>query len=588
MNESIDLHIPRQYFHKAKRPCMIGDANDRLELFLLLRSLPQEWTATIKTTTRRGYSHLMEISHLIRLGRGPMHCQLICSLYFEITFHQFALFLPDNWIVQRDALPTPILQSDKPGYEWRLRFMLSEGLADLARPASGLISHPYYRLSSWLSVLAGRAEVPPAVLSGLTPHKRALAFRIAKNRRDRQLFMKTLTKLIGGSVKVLISSTPDTKMERISEGKFLYAATGIFPWAVDLLSRAPNCLMLDATFKCCRPYTLAILHAVFANESIPIALGLAPTETAESYERLYGHLREILLKFPPSIREKLPQSIHIEELPGPDPRVLREFEYADGGDSPDLPIRDPEAREEEQAVEEAVEGETPAEEAVEGDDTSMQEDPNGIFLALLASLPLLTDQGTAIRSLTKKYNLIWRLCHRHIIESVGASGPIGLWVAHILRCYSLEEYRRICVLVRQQAETFKHTYRRDSPAYLTLRRLLGELHDDHPLSDPKTWALWERLGCPRTTNAIESVHGHLNHDTRGMRDFMERLTRVVQHLRRRYDTRNQWRDRSLLRNLYQCFPPSPHQDTESAAKETFFRAMHNAQDLTGPIRRQFP
>jgi hypothetical protein len=52
--------------------------------------------------------------------------------------------------------------------------------------------------------------------------------------------------------------------------------------------------MTDSTFRSCKPYTLAILHLIFANESIPIGFGLSPSETAVSYIKLYDHIHEEL------------------------------------------------------------------------------------------------------------------------------------------------------------------------------------------------------------------------------------------------------------------------------------------------------
>jgi hypothetical protein len=43
-----------------------------------------------------------------------------------------------------------------------------------------------------------------------------------------------------------------------------------------------------------KPYVLEILQAIFCNESIPLGLGVTPTETSASYRRIYDHLVEIL------------------------------------------------------------------------------------------------------------------------------------------------------------------------------------------------------------------------------------------------------------------------------------------------------
>jgi hypothetical protein len=98
-------------------------------------------------------------------------------------------------------------------------------------------------------------------------------------------------------------------MEIIGSGPSFYRLTAIFPWAIDLLSRRPNCLMMDGTFHCCRPYVRIVLHAIFANESIPIAFALSPSETTDYYVPLYHQSSDVLEQFCESIRGLLPSSI---------------------------------------------------------------------------------------------------------------------------------------------------------------------------------------------------------------------------------------------------------------------------------------
>jgi hypothetical protein len=50
----------------------------------------------------------------------------------------------------------------------------------------------------------------------------------------------------------------------------------------------------SATFQILAPYILEILHVIWANESIPIAIAVFPTETLQSYDLLYSHVRDVL------------------------------------------------------------------------------------------------------------------------------------------------------------------------------------------------------------------------------------------------------------------------------------------------------
>jgi hypothetical protein len=162
------------------------------------------------------------------------------------------------------------------------------------------------------------------------------------------------------------------------------------------------------------------LHAIFANESLPIAFALSSSETTDSYVRLYHHLSEVLERFPESIGEPLPSLIETHDVvfvEGQWPHTIDPNEedvgdmpeggsFEDGGDVAE-PEEDPMLSDDEQ----------------EARDELMSEPGRhpGVW-DFLASIPLITDQGTALRSFVKRFRLNWKLCHRHIVESVGANG----------------------------------------------------------------------------------------------------------------------------------------------------------------------
>jgi hypothetical protein len=84
--------------------------------------------------------------------------------------------------------------------------------------------------------------------------------------------------------------------------QFLYGFVCVFPWVLDILRQA-RCLMTDTTFKSLRPYTLSILLAIIANESVPIAFSVSPTETTGSYARIFDLIDEIIAN-PHSVSER--------------------------------------------------------------------------------------------------------------------------------------------------------------------------------------------------------------------------------------------------------------------------------------------
>jgi hypothetical protein len=104
-----------------------------------------------------------------------------------------------------------------------------------------------------------------------------------------------LEKLCRGWARFYFRLGDDSALVNLSPNSQLFGLTWIFPCARSFLKAVrPNCFELDGTFESLDPYTLEIFQAVVANESVPIGLGIAPTETAASFDRLYGHLVDVL------------------------------------------------------------------------------------------------------------------------------------------------------------------------------------------------------------------------------------------------------------------------------------------------------
>jgi hypothetical protein len=208
-------------------------------------------------------------------------------------------------------------------------------------------------------------------------------------------------------------------------------------------------------------------------------------------------------------------------------------------------------------------------------------------LDLLLGIPILTDQGSALKVLVKEFGLKWKLCHRHILENMGANSRIGRWAGRILRCFSPRQYRRTRKMIQDEMKSYQ--FDETDAAFKNLKRLLGELSDDEPLSDIRCWALFWRVGCPRTTNSAESVNGHLNGQIREGEDFVARVLSVANHFIVRYQSRNTWRNRALKRNRTRCFADR-NDPGYCAAEELWYRHLHDVvdKDLTARLADQFP
>jgi hypothetical protein len=418
--------------------------------------------------------------------------------------------------------------------------------------------------------------------------------------------LETLCSLTGASIKCHAVKTPrGAKLEKVS-GFWLHTMTVVFPWAVDLLKQNPQCAMTDSTFRSCKPYTLAILHLIFANESIPIRFAISPSETAKSYIKLYDHINEEI-----KIVEGGKQGeVQVDTADGNQPWVLSAeteeaaVEEEDWGElaEPEEPEPSPAAGTAPLApTAEASSGDAePAVAAVEAllaeassDDPSPEEPRRSSARleeprTLLTKLPIVTDQGTALQAFVGHFNLEWKLCHRHIIESIGAKGRLTDYVCRILRCFSPEQYAATCETINEEMKG-KEEALKDMDGYQSLMRWLGKLHDNHPLAAIEHWALWLRLRCPRTTNSAEAVNGRLNKEKLNQKDFVDRVFGVGKHFLTRYNSRFTWRDRALTRNRFKCWPDNPQSPDCSSAKTHFYRALHRVSDgATLPARKEAP
>jgi hypothetical protein len=449
----------------------------------------------------------------------------------------------------------------------------------------------------------GKELVPAAINMFVLPEFfRSLNRRTTtdQNRRD---FLRVLANLTNGSIRFQATKDKVGKhQKRLNNDLRLYSMTVVFPWATDLLHQNPSCAMTDSTFKSCKPYTLAILHLIFANESVPIGFALSPSETADSYIQLYDHIHRALgtaaRNFPPE------QVNPAASSPGTDPWdgaaeatgaadcAPEEEDLCESSGEPEAPdtpppgspgmpppgspgIPPPGSPDTPPPGSPGIPPRGPPASA-EGDWADAQRLRLRNERTLLTRLPILTDQGSALEKFVAHFQLDWKLCHRHIIESVGAKCRLTDFVCRILRCFSVEEYQETRESILEEIKG-REEHLSQVQGWKSLQRLLGLLEDKHPLSFMSTWALWERLGCPRTTNSAESVNGRLNKDTAGVRSFVERVFIVVQHFLCRYNSRFSWSNRAVSRNRLKCWP-APNATWSSPGKTRFYRALHWVKD----------
>lgn len=195
---------------------------------------------------------------------------------------------------------------------------------------------------------------------------------------------------------------------------------------------------------------------------------------------------------------------------------------------------------------------------------------------ILKRIPLLSDQGLALKSLAKDRGLTWFLCHRHLIENAGASSIGGDWMRRLLAAGDLSEAQQVAAAIRAEMSAIGldrtvHLFRRATSHGFLMTMLFAVEHNQEGLLT--LWARWKRLGCPTTTNAGESIHAQLNLATRFARSFYSRLSAVKEYLWVRFLDRNskERRDRRSVNKW--CSDKMRAKVT--AANWTFYMWLHS-------------
>jgi hypothetical protein len=322
-----------------------------------------------------------------------------------------------------------------------------------------------------------------------------------------------------GWVRVWTTQKKARRVPALNDDANVFGLTWILPWAVHVLTAlVATCAITDATFRIMKPYACEILNIVIANETIPIAISVFPTETLESYLRMYDHVEEVLTA-------------------------------------------------------------------------------HGANPQLLTNLRLVSDQHPSLKALVKRKNLVWKLCHRHLIENAGAGSTIGEFVRRLLECSSYEEALRVKRVINLEIDETERLYRREirsSQAYEKLQPYFDDLEDpDSP--HLAMWARWERLGCPTTTNGAESVHAQLNREVGLSRSFPNRVQVLQTHAWRRFNRRNSQKRRwkRSVNQYHQMMPPGFQHPTSGFAQGwwDFYRALHSldpAGNTWAPREWEYP
>ncbi|MDR1187904.1 MAG: hypothetical protein LBK95_10695, partial [Bifidobacteriaceae bacterium] len=386
-----------------------------------------------------GYTHQLHIYR--RLGRNAV----VGLFHVRYNAKTLANVSIQTWTdLDKDNLVDPIwtrLYLQAANYAARCDF-------SFAGPPSRDPQHPMHVFAETI-LQPGAPALVPGIIRLLLDEDLARRYAdVAGDGTKRKQFSELLASITCGSVRTWLSDTKRSEHMEAVDDQYLFGLTCVFAFAVDLLMKRPKCVMTDTTFKSVKPYTLAILHAIFGNESIPIAFAIWPSETSQSYGQLYNHILSLLTTcaiharnqtqpraplrapvgpflWPEQVPgedqdlDELPVAageLHSDELP--DPIAAEEQDSCEVGQIDADNAIDPDIACEEEHWEELSPAEMAA--AMGGSERSeayeklrLNTDPDvWKWHELLLGLPIVTDQGKALQSFVDAFGLVWKLCHR--------------------------------------------------------------------------------------------------------------------------------------------------------------------------------
>jgi hypothetical protein len=601
----VAIHVP---FYNLKnkeaiRPCFVGQFHRLGELFTWLSLLPDTYTGEYKHSTKlipggnkdKAEDHWTSVFHIFAPLRG--YQAPIFDLFFRPNFERWELrYLRED---PNELLGTvvAILPRAKEKFKASV-FFFGAPVKDVKEAPDHLKNHPFFKLRG---PLYKTQDLNEAIRRSYSP---ALARWQDQQRlilEARQEFAPFLIKQTKCSVRLLVSNKIGTKMIPLrmnpSCPEFLYGWTCVFPWCLNYLRLASG-LVFDTTFFCLRPYTLSLLLAVIGNESLVLALSVSPTEGAGSYNRIFSYIEEL-------IRNRKNVSVGAEvSWADDDPVVGKGTDFDDDGEEMD---RAEIAALNAEGGTRTTDSETQddlkvfSDDETEGDgaplpvyeDDFPTPDPPAFDADLLNTLPLISDQGTALHAFVSGRHIAWKLCHRHIIQAVGPKSPAAAYVIRMLRCNNQAEYERVCRAIDVQLRE-RYPDQKYPKNFSYVLHMLSAKEDDHPehiLGDIRVWARFHRFSCPTTSNCIESIHARLNALVRNVRSFHQRLAIVMEYLFDRYNRRNTWVNDAFKRNKGLCYPPPDKlaESEDAVAKAKFYIALHTARGWPGPsLKREFP
>jgi hypothetical protein len=154
----------------------------------------------------------------------------------------------------------------------------------------------------------------------------------------------------------------------------------------------------------------------------------------------------------------------------------------------------------------------------------------------LAVLPLLSDEGAALKAHADQYHQFHFYCYRHLLESLG-SGPLAAMLARrLLFTYTEQEFRDLIDQTRSDFHAGCSNGLITVAARTKFQARFGlGTGSTVDVSVFARQALWgergARFGVSTCTNHVEGLHGRLNDATRDLVNLHTKLAKIIEILR---------------------------------------------------------
>ncbi len=154
----------------------------------------------------------------------------------------------------------------------------------------------------------------------------------------------------------------------------------------------------------------------------------------------------------------------------------------------------------------------------------------------IEKLPLLSDEGTALKALSAKYNILHFFCYRHLINKFGASTQLGNIVRELLFSFSEAEFKEKLNLYDK---AIKQILRPTSSHLRQFQNLFNvSIYPDIPIKKYIEQGLWYRrkFNVGTCSNHIESCHQKLNLRVMSKsKNINEHFLCILQYISKKFD-----------------------------------------------------